>query len=128
MRKTLQVAVLTLLTLGGGTTQDAVAQRGPSAVAVSAAPSPDAYVLTAAYPNPFRGSAKFNLTVRQRQQVKIQLFNMLGQPVRDIYSGSMEAGETKTFVLEAGDLPSGIYIYRVRGEHFTAARQITLLK
>ena len=56
------------------------------------------------------------------------MYNLLGTLVRHLYTGVMEAGEERSFTFEAGELPSGIYLYRVQGETFTAARQVTLLK
>ncbi len=88
----------------------------------------DGYTLSAASPNPFNPITSFSLTVNQRQFVRVEVYNMLGQPVKRLYQGAMDAGETRTFTFDAGDLPTGIYIYRVQGERFSAARQMTLLK
>lgn len=89
---------------------------------------PSSYVLSAAYPNPFNPRTSFNLTVQDRQEVRVEIYNLLGQPVKRLFQGVMEAGETRTFHFEAGELPSGIYLYRVQGQRFTATRQVTLLK
>ena len=89
---------------------------------------PDKFVLSAAYPNPFNPQTSFSLGVEERQDVKVEVFNLLGRSVKVLFEGTMEANETRTFTFDAGDLPSGIYLYRVRGENFTATRQMTLLK
>ena len=90
--------------------------------------TPAAYTLSAAYPNPFNPSTTFTLSVQERQKVVVQVFNLLGQPVARLFEGTMQAGETRSFSFDAGSLPSGIYIYRITGERFTAARQMTLIK
>lgn len=107
----------------------------PAAVASPAADDvvvqqnkPEGYVLSAAYPNPFNPSTSFSLKVDEQQQVSVEVFNMLGQRVQTLFEGVMEDGETKTFQFDAGDLPSGIYLYRVTGQEFVATRHITLLK
>lgn len=92
------------------------------------AEQPDEFVLSAAYPNPFNPQTSFSLRVEERQDVKVEVFNLLGRPVKVLFDGTMDADESRTFTFEAGDLPSGIYLYRVRGENFTATRQMTLLK
>lgn len=92
------------------------------------AEQPDEFVLSAAYPNPFNPQTSFSLSVEDRQDVKVEVFNLLGRSVKVLFEGTMDADETRTFTFEAGDLPSGIYLYRVRGENFTATRQMTLLK
>lgn len=91
-------------------------------------PKPEAFVLSAASPNPFNPTTTFRLTVSERQEVRVEIYNMLGQPVKRLFKGVMETGETRSFTFDAGSLPTGIYIYRVVGENFTAARQMTLLK
>jgi hypothetical protein len=103
-------------------------------VGAAVAPDPvkelatDGYVLSAAYPNPFNPATQFSLTVAERQTVSVEVFNTLGQRVQMIYSGLMDAGESRTFVFDAGNLPSGIYLYRVTGRTFTETRNVTLMK
>lgn len=95
---------------------------------VEAAVAPPSFTLSPAYPNPFNPRTSFALTVEKRQEVLVEIYNMLGQPIQQLFQGIMDAGETQTFTFDAGDLPSGIYLYRVQGETFTATRQVTLLK
>lgn len=95
---------------------------------VQTAGDPDDFTLSAAHPNPFNPQTSFSLTLRERQEVTVEVFNLLGVRVQHLYSGTMEAGETRTFTFTADNLPSGIYLYRVQGESFTATRQMTLLK
>lgn len=85
-------------------------------------------VLSAAHPNPFRAYTTFTLQVPSTQQVRISLFNMLGQRVRLLYEGPVMAGEPHSFTIEAGTLPSGLYLYRAQGEHFEATRRVTLVR
>ncbi|MEX0746552.1 MAG: T9SS type A sorting domain-containing protein [Rhodothermales bacterium] len=94
----------------------------------NATDKPDGYVLSSAYPNPFNPSTSFSLTVKERQEVTVEVFNLLGNRVKRLFEGTMESGETRTFTFNADDLPSGIYLYRARGEKFTAARQVTFMK
>lgn len=89
---------------------------------------PDGFVLSAAFPNPFNPQTSFSLTTEQRQEVTVEVFNVLGISVKRLFKGTMDANETRTFTFEADDLPSGIYLYRVSGKSFTATRQMTLLK
>lgn len=110
-----------LLTISiGSAFQDAYAAANQEA--------PAGYVLTQAYPNPFNPTTSFSLTVHQRQRVVVEVYNILGRPVAELFRGVMQNGETRTFTFEAGDLPTGIYFYRVTGERFQVARQITLIR
>lgn len=110
---------------------------GPASAAVPNAPwddpaeqtvGPDGFTLSAAYPNPFNPTTSFTLSVEQTQNVQIEVFNLLGVPVQQLFNGVMQAGETHSFTFTADGLPSGIYLYRAQGETFTATRQMTLLK
>lgn len=87
-----------------------------------------AFLLSAPYPNPFRRTAHFSLAVRQRQEVVVEVFDVLGRHVTTLYDGSVEAHRSRPFVLEGGDLPSGIYLIRVTGETFAATRRVTVLR
>lgn len=127
-QKLLFLTLTVALALPAALPQAAHAQATNATEATEARDLPRAYTLSPAYPNPFNPRTSFTLTVRERQEVTIEVFNLLGISVKRLFSGVMEAGETQTFTFEADDLPSGIYLYRARGEHFTATRQVTLLK
>lgn len=96
--------------------------RAPSDVPASG------YTLTSAYPNPFTSSTTFALTVDERQDVSVEVYNMLGQRVAVLFEGVMDPGEARRFTFDAGNVPSGIYLYSVRGESFSETRQVTLLR
>ena len=87
-----------------------------------------AYELAPAAPNPFRARTTFRLDVKAPQQVRVTLYNVLGQPVRSLYDGPAEPGHRRTFSIDAAGLPSGRYFYRVEGETFSEARSVTLLR
>ncbi len=127
MKHTLRLLALCLALLAASLAPAPLVQASPADL-VEEADTPKDYVLSAAYPNPFNPRTSFSLTVTERQDVKVQIFNLLGQPVKQLFEGTLEAGQSQTFTFEAGELPSGIYLYRVTGENFTATRQVTLLK
>lgn len=84
--------------------------------------------VSAAYPNPFARSTQFDLTLDAAQNVSIGVYNVLGQRVATLHEGTLAGGTTHTFRFEAGDLPGGVYLYRVNGETFSQTRQITLVR
>ncbi len=89
---------------------------------------PEAYLLTAPYPNPFNPEAHLSLMVQRAQHVEVVAFDALGRAVRTLYAGRMEAGHAQALVFEASDLPTGIYFLRATGETFTTTRQAMLVK
>ena len=84
--------------------------------------------LTSAYPNPFNPTTQFTLTLDQRQNVLIEVYNLLGRRVALLHDGPLEAQERYTFTFEADNLPSGLYLIRTAGATFSNTQQVTLLK
>ncbi|PSQ88822.1 MAG: hypothetical protein BRD45_05125 [Bacteroidetes bacterium QS_8_64_10] len=130
MRNALLLTILALLV--GLASVPARAQQAPGAQPATAAPPavtetpPDAFVLSSAYPNPFQSATRFSVTMRERKKVRVKVFNVLGRRVKTLYEGVLPAGATRTFVLKAGDLPNGLYLYRVTSDQRAATRQVTL--
>ncbi len=120
MNYTLLPLLLILLAFGPMTAR--------SAAADDRVEEPDTFTLSAAYPNPFNPQTSFSLTVDDRQEVTVEVFNLLGVRIEQLFRGEMQSGEMREFTFVADDIPSGIYLYRVQGENFTATRQMTLLK
>ena len=65
----------------------------PTAVAVESA-TPSAFVLGANYPNPFNPATTIPLSVPDgAEAVDVGIYNLLGQLVRQVWSGPLSAGE-----------------------------------
>ncbi|GIV57698.1 MAG: hypothetical protein KatS3mg042_0611 [Rhodothermaceae bacterium] len=84
------------------------------------------YVLSAPYPNPFGSAARLELEVGRRQRVEAALYDVLGRRVAVLYAGEVPSGRRVVLSVPGTGLPSGLYVVRVRGEHFEAVR--TLLR
>ncbi len=89
---------------------------------------PGTHALSAAYPNPFSTQATFSLAVAREQQVKVELFDMIGRKVADVHQGLLAANTAHTLQVEARDLPGGLYVFRVQGESFEATRMVMLAR
>ena len=68
------------------------------------------------YPNPFKDHLTFEITTDVSTNASLQIFNMLGQKVFDVFNGYLEAGTTK--VVEFNSPYSGvqttwIYVYKL---------------
>lgn len=122
---------ITLTRSVGSATINAIAITGATSVAnedFATDELPGTHKLSSAYPNPFNPQTQFSLSVAQTQQVEINVFNLLGQRVKSLYTGTMMAKQEQTFAFDAASLPSGIYLVQVRGEQFLETQQVTLLK
>lgn len=88
----------------------------------------ETFKLGSAYPNPFRSDASFTLQVQETQDVRITIYNALGQRVREVFRGTVQANAPRTFTIDGATLPSGLYLYRAQGRTFSATRQIMRVK
>ena len=90
--------------------------------------APEGYHLSAAYPNPFNPRTQFELSVRQVQHVRVELFDALGRRVAVVYDGEVGAQDVRTLTVEGSGLASGVYLVRAVGETFAATQRVTLVK
>ena len=122
---------ITLTSSMGSATINAIALTSVSLVSnedPGAIERPESYQLTSAYPNPFNPQTQFTLTLGTTQHVDVDVYNVLGQPVVGLFNGILAGQQQHAFRLDAGELPSGIYLIQVRGEHFAETQQVILLK
>lgn len=89
---------------------------------------PGSHYLGEVYPNPFNPEARFLLTVPREQQVKIEMYDLLGRHQQTLFEGMLLAQEPTSFVIPGEGLPGGRYLLRVVGEGFSDSQVITLLK
>ncbi|MDE2735368.1 MAG: FG-GAP-like repeat-containing protein [Gemmatimonadota bacterium] len=103
----------------------------PTAVAVESA-TPSAFVLGANYPNPFNPATTIPLSVPDgAEAVDVAIYNLLGQLVRQVWSGPLAAGEHRlTWDGRDGQgqlVASGAYLYQVRvGEQLRTRKMVKL--
>lgn len=135
MRETLLTILLAGLLITSATAQDVGPDFTSHEADVTAFQSQeeeddegDGYELSAASPNPFDFRTSFSIEVEERQEILVEVYNLLGQRVRSLYQGVLEPGFPMTLHFEAENLPNGLYVYRVRGETFEASRKVTLLR
>ena len=103
------------------------ANEMPTGVA-SSNETPEGYVLSAAYPNPFNPQTQFTLTVSQRQRVTVVVYDALGRRIASLHNGVLAPNTVHPFAFYAGSLPNGLYVIRVSGETFATARRVILVK
>ncbi|MDD4050929.1 MAG: FlgD immunoglobulin-like domain containing protein [candidate division Zixibacteria bacterium] len=104
-----------------------------SAISVSAAEAlPMAYALSQNSPNPFNPTTTIYFAAPQAGQVKVAVFNILGQNIKDLVDGYMEAGYHQVVwdgKDRSGDaVASGIYFYKISANNFSDTKKMVLLK
>ena len=94
---------------------------------------PDNFFLTNNYPNPFNPTTSFTFGISSSIEVKISIYNILGQKIFSYSNGKLDAG-TYEFnwngLNQIGDrVTSGIYFYEMEaGNQFRDIKKMTLLK
>lgn len=84
------------------------------------------------YPNPFNPRTTIYYKLGKASDVRLTIFNMLGQQIRTLVNQKQSAG--RQIVHWNGKdsnqrvVPSGIYYYRLEADNFTATRKMLLLK
>ena len=79
------------------------------------------------YPNPFNPNTTIRFSLPKETQLKINIYNMLGELVETLADGTFEAGYHKV-TFNASSLPSGVYIYRIAAREFVETRKMVLIK
>lgn len=78
-------------------------------------------------PNPFNPVTTISYTLPNSTNVSITVYDGLGREVEQLVNQMHEAG-THTIEFNAGDLPGGIYFYRIKTPERTEVRKMVLSK
>lgn len=88
---------------------------------------PERIALDQNYPNPFNPTTTIPFELEEAGHVAVKVFDTLGREVATLVEGILPAGY-HTVSFEAGDLPSGTYIYRLTSGSSEKTQIMTLLK
>ena len=95
-------------------------------------PLPDQYRLNQNMPNPFNPSTAIGYQLPEAGQVRLAVYNLLGQEVRVLVNERRDAGLFSA-TWDGTDalgrrVASGIYLYRIQAGSFSAIKRMLLLK
>ena len=90
-------------------------------------PIPTDFKLLQNYPNPFNPTTTIEYKLSERMFVDLSIYDLLGRKVKTLVRGFREPG-TYEAKLEGGDLPSGIYLYRLEAGQTVLVRKAMLVK
>lgn len=88
---------------------------------------PASYELQQNYPNPFNPSTEIKYSVAKSGFVALKVYNMLGQEVTTLFSGTQQPGTYKA-TFDGAKLSSGVYFYRLEAGKTSIARKMVLTK
>ena len=94
---------------------------------------PTAFALSQNYPNPFNPATQIKYDLPGASNVRLTIYNFLGQSVRTLVDAEQTAGFYSVGWDGRDDsgvkMPSGVYIYRLEaGQQFVQIRKMILLK
>ena len=88
---------------------------------------PQTYSLGQNYPNPFNPVTHIQYGLPKTGDVKIEIYNILGQKIKTLLNKQMPAGYHEV-EFNAQNLSSGVYLYRIEASEFQDVKKMILLK
>jgi len=90
-------------------------------------PAPVAFALDQNYPNPFNPSTRIKFAIPEESDVRMSVYNTLGQEVAEIINGRLKEGYHEV-EFDAGTLTSGIYFYRLEADKFVDVKKMIIIR
>jgi len=89
-------------------------------------------VLNGNYPNPFNPTTTISFSLPAEQDIELTIFNIKGQKVKTLYSGSADVGD-HSIIWEGKDnndkqVSSGIYFYKLTTNNKELTRKMLMMK
>jgi hypothetical protein len=120
--------VFTYIKTTGGTETASVNENGSVTTSNEVSEElPKTLRLEQNFPNPFNPVTVISYALPASGEVRLEVFNMLGQKVATLVNGVQSAG-THQLQFNAAKLSSGIYFYRLTSGTQTVVRRMTLVK
>ena len=96
------------------------------------AETPKKYSLNQNFPNPFNSSTRISFYLPKSGNVKLEVYNILGQKIRTLLEKVEQPGP-KTLFWDGTDdrglnVPTGIYFYRLTAQDFVDTKKMVYLK
>ena len=88
---------------------------------------PEQFELSQNSPNPFNPTTLIQFSIPQAGNVRISVYNIMGQEIAQLHNGMMTAGIHRV-TFDGRSYASGVYFYRVYGNGFSATKKMLLMK
>lgn len=85
------------------------------------------YSLVQNHPNPFNPTTNISFTIPEQGNVKLNVYNILGEIVSELVNKNLEAGSHQ-YQFNAKNLTSGIYFYSISVNGFSEVKKMNLIK
>ena len=88
---------------------------------------PKTFAISQNYPNPFNPSTNIKFEIPKSAEVRLTVFNLVGQKVATLVNGVRAAG-TYVVTWNASDVTSGVYFYRFESQGVVETKKMMLVK
>lgn len=88
---------------------------------------PNAFALDQNYPNPFNPTTNIGFTLPSNGDVKLSVYNVVGQTVKVLLNQQMSAGSHQV-TFDASNLASGVYFYQIEFAGNVRSQKMLLMK
>lgn len=112
---------------GDSLSVDSWARLDANTFVATAARIPIAFALGQNYPNPFNAETIIPFSLPEAAGVRLRIYNLQGREISTIVDGPFQMGE-HSVRFDAGNLPSGVYFYRLQADTYSETRRFVLFK
>ncbi len=87
---------------------------------------PDGFALHQNYPNPFNPTTTISFVLPRKSDYRLSIYNIAGRKVTQIIGkGSVGVNQV---IWDAGEMATGVYLYKLTAGDFVASRKMVLLR
>ncbi len=113
--------------VNGSVDRGAFEFQGPVGILQDHDAVPLQYELNQNFPNPFNPSTRITYSTPSLQKVVLEVFNMLGLKIETLVNDVIPAG-VHSVAFNALQLPSGVYLYRLRAGTYECVKRMAFVK
>ena len=88
---------------------------------------PEDYALMQNYPNPFNPTTNIRLEVKKSERIVLKVYDLLGKEIATLVNQKLNPGSYE-LTFDAGNIPSGVYFYRLEAGDYMETRKMLLIK
>ncbi|MFH1195531.1 MAG: T9SS type A sorting domain-containing protein [bacterium] len=85
------------------------------------------YKLSQNYPNPFNPTTKISFTIPKMENIKVKLYNLLGEEIAEILNETLFAG-SYSIDFDGSNLSTGVYFYSLESNSVYLNKKMILIK
>ncbi len=89
---------------------------------------PDTYRLLQNYPNPFNPETTISYSLAKEGSVSLEIFDLLGRKETTIINNEIQSSGYHEISFNAENLPTGVYIYKLKAGSYISTKKMLLLK